>query len=183
MNNCWFDQCGWQGSTYGTFNFGSAGKNETADYDQIEVMTIRNTTFSRGGASVDATWGWGNLIEHSSTFTPIELTLENVTIYDFCVNSRLINIASTEYSTVNIRGVIVASPSGELIRLGIGTRTNYDNNYVTTDYKMGGARINATELPQSAAELFENPENGDYTLKIPSSLPYITRAGDLRWIP
>ena len=182
IDNCWFDQCGWQGSTYGTFNFGSAGKGEIGAYDQIGAITIRNTTFSRGGYQVDPTFGWGNLINHSTTSTPINLTIENVTFYDFCVNNRLIDISNTERSTVTIRNVIVASPMGELIATGSGTRTTFDNNYTTTDYKLGGSKIRATDLTVSAADLFQDPVNGNYTIKDHSSLPYMTQAGDLRWI-
>lgn len=182
IDNCWFDQCGWQGSTYGTFNFGSAGKGEIGTYDQIVSMTIRNTTFSRGGYTVDTSWGWGNLINHSTTSTAIKLTVENVTFYDFCVNNRLIDISNTERSSVVIRNVIVASPMGELIATGSGTAASYDNNYVTTDYRLGGSKIRATELPMSAIDLFKDPANGDYTIKDRNSLPYLTRAGDLRWI-
>lgn len=182
IDNCWFDQCGWQGSTYGTFNFGSAGKGEIGAYDQIGAITIRNTTFSRGGYQQDPTWGWGNLINHSTTSTSIDLTVENVTFYDFCVNNRLIDISNTEHSTVTIRNVIVASPMGELIATGSGTRATYDNNYVTSDYKLGGSKIRATELGIPATDLFQNPENGDYTIKDHSSLVYLTQAGDLRWI-
>ena len=182
IDNCWFDQCGWQGSTYGTFNFGSAGKGEIGAYDQIGAITIRNTTFSRGGYQVDPTFGWGNLINHSTTSTPINLTIENVTFYDFCVNNRLIDISNTERSTVTIRNVIVASPMGELIATGSGTRATFDNNYTTTDYKLGGSKIRATDLTVSAADLFQDPVNGNYTIKDHSSLPYMTQAGDLRWI-
>lgn len=182
IDNCWFDQCGWQSGTYGTFHFASAGKGEIGTYDQIGAITIRNTTFSRGGYQVDPTWGWGNLINHATTSNPIELTVENVTFYDFCVNNRLIDISNTERSTVTVRNVIVASPMGELIATGSGTRATYDNNYVTTDYRLGGSKFRATELPMSALDLFEDPVNGNYTIKDRSSLPYVTQAGDLRWI-
>lgn len=182
IDNCWFDQCGWQGSTYGTFNFGSAGRNEIGTYDAIDNLTIRNTTFSRGGYKQDPTWGWGNLIAHSTSSTAINLIIENVTFYDFCVNNRLIDISNTERSTVNIRNVIVASPMGELIALGSGTRTSFDNNYTTTDYSLGGRQIRATDLSMSATDLFQNPEGGDYTIKDHGSLPYLTEAGDRRWL-
>ena len=71
---------------------------------------------------------------------------------------------------------------GELIATGSGTRATYDNNYVTSDYKLGGSKIRATELGIPATDLFQNPENGDYTIKDHSSLVYLTQAGDLRWI-
>lgn len=183
IDNCWFDQCGWQGSTYGTFNFTSAGKGEIGTYDQIGAITIRNTTFSRGGHKADPAFGWGNLINHSTTSTPIELTVENVTFYDFCINNRLIDISNTERSTVTIRNIIVAAAMGELILTGSGTRAAYDNNYITTEYLQGGAKIKATELGISAYDLFANPDNGDYTIKAAGSPVVTTQAGDLRWIP
>lgn len=182
IENCLFDQCGWQASTYGTFAFGSAGKNEIGAYDQLDNLTIRNCTFSRGGYTVDPSFGWGNLIDHQSSSCPVNLVLENITIYDFCVNNVLINIASTERSTVAVRNVIVASPCGELLRLGSRTSTEFVNNYTTRDYPLGGSQISATDLPVKAADLFQNPENGDYTVKDHSSPVYSTRAGDTRWI-
>ncbi len=68
------------------------------------------------------------------------------------------------------------------IATGSGTRTTFDNNYTTTDYKLGGSKIRATDLTVSAADLFQDPVNGNYTIKDHSSLPYMTQAGDLRWI-
>ncbi len=182
IDNCWFDQCGWQSGCYGTFAFGSAGNGEIGTYDQIDAITIRNTTFSRGGYKQDVSWGWGNLMNHSTCSCPINLTIENVTFYDFCVNQRLIDITNTEKASVTIRNVVVASPMGELIATGSGTRTSFSNNYVTSDYKMGGSKIKATELPISAEDLFKDPDNGDYTIKDKNSLIYMTQAGDLRWI-
>ena len=182
IDNCIFDQCGWQSGSYGTFAFGSAGKGEIGTYDQIDAIKISNTTFCRGGYSQDVAWGWGNLLNHNTTSSPIELTVENVTFYDFCVNQRLIDISNTERSIVTIRNVVIASPMGELIATGSGTKTAYDNNYVTSDYKLGGSKIKATELPQSANELFNDPDNGDLTVKDKGSLIYLTQAGDLRWI-
>ena len=182
LENCWFDQCGWQGGTYGTFAFGSAGKGEIAQYDQIDQMIIRNCTFSRGGSKQDPSWGWGNLIQHNSTSLPINLTIENVTFYDFCVNQRLIDISNTEKSTVEIRGVVIASPMGEILSVGSGTKTLFQNNFTTSDYQLGGGQIRATELPQRATDLFENPEEGNYKLKSQDSEIYKAQAGDSRWL-
>lgn len=182
LENCWFDQCGWQGGTYGTFAFGSAGKGEIAQYDQIDQMIIRNCTFSRGGSKQDPSWGWGNLIQHNSTSLPINLTIENVTFYDFCVNQRLIDISNTEKSTVEIRGVVIASPMGEILSVGSGTKTLFQNNFTTSDYQLGGGQIRATELPQRASDLFENPEEGNYKLKSQDSEIYKAQAGDSRWL-
>lgn len=182
IDNCVFDQCGWQTGCYGTFAFGSAGKGEIGAYDQIGAMTIRNSTFMRGGSTQDPAFGWGNLLNHSTTSTAIDLTIENVTLYDFCVNNRLIDISNTERSSVTIRGMVVASNTGELIAVGSATTTNYSNNFVTSDYKLGGSKIRATEVGQSAADLFENPENGNLTFKNGSSIIYTSGAGDSRWL-
>lgn len=98
------------------------------------------------------------------------------------MNARLIDISTTEKSSVTVRNLIIASPMAELIALGSGTRATYDNNYITTDYKMGGSAIRATSLPVSATDLFEDPVNGNYTIKDTSSPAYLTEAGDRRWI-
>lgn len=182
LDGCRFDECGWQTGTYGTFGFGSAGKGLIAAYDQIDALTIRNCTFSRGGKQQDSAFGWNNLVAHNSSSHPINLTVENCTFYDFCVNARLIDISTTEKSSVTVRNLIIASPMAELIALGSGTRATYDNNYITTDYKMGGSAIRATSLPVSATDLFEDPVNGNYTIKDTSSPAYLTEAGDRRWI-
>lgn len=182
LDNCIFDQCGWQTGTYGTFAFGSAGKGAYGAYDNVQNLIIRNTTFSRGGSKQDPAFGWGNLVAHNSTYLPINLTIENVTIYDFCVNNALIDISSTEGSTVVISNVLVASACGELYRPGSRTQASFSNNYATKECVLGGGLINGINLPVTADELFQNPEGGDYTIKDFSSPVYTTRAGDQRWL-
>ncbi len=182
LDGCFFDECGWQTGTYGTFGFGSAGKGEIGAYDQIDALTIRNCTFSRGGKQQDSAFGWNNLVAHNSSSHPINLTVENCTFYDFCVNATLIDISTTEKSTVTVRNIIVASPMSSLMVVGSGTKATYDNNYITTDYKMGGSAIKAVQLPGAATDLFEDPVNGNYTIKDYSSPAYITGAGDRRWL-
>ena len=182
IDNCWFDQCGWQSGTYGTFAFGSGEKGVIGTYDNIQNITIRNTTFSRGGYKVDTKFGWGNLINHSQSSNPLNLTIENVTFYDFCVNNRLIDISNTERSSVTVRNTVIASDMGELLSLGSATSTNFSNNYATTDYRLGGARIRATSVPSPAADLFMDPDNGNLMIKDHSSIIYLTEAGDPRWL-
>lgn len=182
LDNCWFDQCGWQTGTYGTFHFQSAGKNELGQYDQIDNITIRNTTFSRGGSKQDVSFGWGNLINHNTTISPIELTVENVTFYDFCVGGNLIDISNTSGSTVTVRNVIIASRMGDLYMQGSRPTNIFSNNYTTSEHVAGGNQIQASPLGMSAADLFQDPDNGDYTIKDKSSAVYTTQAGDPRWI-
>lgn len=182
MEGCWIDQCGWQTGCYGMFAFGSAGKNNVASLDVIDNLSMKNCTFSRGGYKQNETWGWGNIINHNSSDAPINLTLQNVTIYDYCVNNRLIDISNAVGSTLTIKNVLLASPSGELFRAAAGTTTEFSGNYTTTDYVLGGAKMQATDLSVSAAELFQDPDNGDYTIKDKASEVYKNRAGDTRWL-
>ena len=181
FEGCRFDKCGWQAGCYGTFALGSAGKGDAMPYDQFDRLVFKNCTFSRGGYKQDASWGWGNLIDMSKSTNAIHLEIKNVTIYDFCVNNRLINITNAAGSELIMEGVLLASPSGDLYTMGDGT-TKFSNNYTTTDYQLGGKKMNATDLDVSASQLFADPENGDYTIKDTSSPVYKNRAGDTRWI-
>lgn len=177
-----FDQCGWQTGTYGMFYFGSAGKSAVASYDRIDNLTLRNCTFSRGGYSQNNKYGWGNLVYMPMSDCPMNLTLENITIYDYCVNNRLIDLNNAVGSKLTIRGLLLASPCGDLYRIASETTTYFGNNYTTRDYALGGAKMNATDLEQTATDLFVNPSGGDYTIRDHTSPVYVNRAGDHRWI-
>lgn len=181
FEGCRFDKCGWQTGCYGTFAFGSAEKNSVASNDEIDRLIIKNCTFSRGGYQENAGFGWGNLVNMSTSDCPMHLEIKNVTFYDFCINNRLIDLTNAAGSELIMEGVVMASPAGELYRIGAGT-TKFSNNYTTTDYKLGGSKMNATDLDVSAADLFADPANGDYTIKDTSSPIYTNRAGDTRWI-
>ena len=78
---------------------------------------------------------------------------------------------------------MLASPSGDLYVAGANTTTHFANNYTTKDYVLGGAKMNATDLDITAAELFADPDNGDLTIKDSSSPIVTNRAGDTRWLP
>lgn len=181
FEGCRFDKCGWQTGCYGTFAFGSAEKNSVASNDEIDRLIIKNCTFSRGGYQENASFGWGNLVNMSTSDCPMHLEIKNVTFYDFCINNRLIDLTNAAGSELIMEGVVMASPAGELYRMGAGT-TKFSNNYTTTDYKLGGSKMNAIDLDVSAANLFADPANADYTIKDTSSPIYTNRAGDTRWI-
>lgn len=184
IDNCWFDLCGNNGDYGGLYGFlalGSAGKGAVADYDQIDKLVIRNSTFSRCWNHSNNT-GWQNFLAHNASYQPVDFTLENCTFYDYCINNRLIDLSSTEKSKVTIRNIIIASPCGELLALGSGSKNTFSNNFITTDYKLGGSAIKATNLGVSAADLFRDPENGDYTIVDKSSQAYQMQAGDPRWL-
>lgn len=182
IEGCWFDQCGWQTGTYGMFNFGSAGKNEVGSYDRIDRLTIKNTTFSRGGYSENAKYGWGNIVSMPMSDCPIDLQLKNVTIYDYCVNQTMFDLSNAAGSSITMTGVLLASPSGDLYKAASGTKMTFDNNFTTADYLLGGSKMKATDLSVKAADLFVDPAGGDYTIKDKTSPVYTGRAGDTRWI-
>ncbi|MDE7135723.1 MAG: DUF5123 domain-containing protein [Muribaculaceae bacterium] len=184
IENCWFDKCGYNGTaggSYGFFNLASAGKSSVGNYDQLDELTIRNTTFSRCWDHNDNV-GWPNLIDHSHSYLPIKFTLENCTFYDYCKNNNMIMLTSTENSTVVIKNNIVASPCGTFISLGSGSKNTFVDNFWTTDYKQGLGSIKGVALGISAADLFVDPENGNYTIKDKTCEAYQVGAGDPRWL-
>ncbi len=182
LDGCWFDKCGYQTGCYATFHFESAGKGKIGAYDQIDALTIRDCTFSRGGAMQDPNYGWRMLVSHANCYAPINLTVENITLYEFFNNATLIDVSSTEKSTVTVRNILVASPISTLFVPGSRTVKTFSNNYATIDCRSGLNQISATQLPVSAADLFEDPVNGDYTIKDYSSPVYFMGIGDRRWI-
>lgn len=181
LEGCLFDQCGWQTGTYGTFYFVSDKSNVT-DFDQVDKLSIKNCTFCRGGSTENSKYGWGNIVNYNQSECPMELTLKNVTIYDFCINNRVFDLNNAAGSTVTMQGVLVASNCGDMFRVGANSTTSFSNNYTTTDYLLGGKKISATDLSVSAADIFADPANGDYTIKDTSSPIYTNRAGDTRWL-
>lgn len=184
IENCWFDKCGYNGTaggSYGFFNLASAGKSAVDNYDQFDELTIRNCTFSRCWDHADNV-GWPNFIDHSHSYLPIRFTLENCTFYDYCLNNSMIQLTSTEGSTVVIKNNLVASPCGTFISLGSGSKNTFLNNYWTTDYKQGLGAIKGVSLGISAADIMKDPEGGDYTITDKSSEVYLLGIGDPRWL-
>ena len=114
--------------------------------------------------------------------TPIHLEYKNVTVYDFCINSMMINMPAAVGSELIMEKFLLASPCGQAYSLGANTTTTFADNYITTDYALGGSNLRATELGVSAADLFVDPANGDLTIKDASSPIVINRVGDTRWI-
>lgn len=184
IENCWFDKCGYNGNSggsYGFFSLMSAGKSAVGDYDQFDELTIRNCTFSRCWDH-ELNVGWPNFLDHSHSYLPIKFTLENCTFYDYCLNNNMIMLTSTEGSTVVIKNNLVASPCGTFISLGSGSKNTFLNNYWTSDYKQGLGAIKGINLGVSAADIMKDPENGDFTITDKSSEVYLLGIGDPRWI-
>ncbi len=182
MEGCRFDQCGWQTSAYGTFHLNSYDRNNSVSYDQIDRAIFRNCTFSRDNDGTTG-YGWGNLFYAPYLDKPIYLEYKNVTIYNYCRNQRMINIESAVGSELVIEGMVLASPCGDLYSIGANTTTSFANNYTTSDYALGGSKINAIDLDTTADELFVDAANGDLTIKDAASPIAVNRSGDTRWMP
>lgn len=180
VEGCRFDKCGWQTGGYGLMDLRSF--NDPTAYDQVDKVVFRNCTFSRDNDGTTG-FGWGNLFNAPYIDKPIQLEFKNITVYNYCLNKRLINIGSAVGSELTIEGMVLASPSGDLYVAGANTTTHFANNYTTKDYVLGGAKMNATDLDITAAELFADPDNGDLTIKDSSSPIVTNRAGDTRWLP
>ncbi len=180
MEDCTLDLCGARaGGTYGTIYLGSGAGNDTMDR-----AIFRNCTFSRDHQGLPAgTGSFGNLFWARDMSTPIHLEYKNVTVYDFCINSMMINMPAAVGSELIMEKFLLASPCGQAYSLGANTTTTFSDNYITTDYALGGSNLRATELGVSAADLFVDPANGDLTIKDASSPIVINRVGDTRWIP
>lgn len=179
MESCWLNNCGQYNSNYGTFYMGSTDDNGNS-YDVVDRAVFRNCTFSN---EADPTHSWGNLFHAPDMTQPVHLELKNITLYSFCTNQTLIQIQSASGSELVVDGMVIASPCGTFCSLPANVTATFDNNYVTSDYVVGGTQLNATELEQSADELFRDPANGDLTIKDSSCPIAVNRAGDTRWIP
>jgi hypothetical protein len=178
MENCMLDECGGHTGPYGTFAINSGGA------DNIENAIFRNCTFMRDHyGTTDKTKNMRNLFDYSQSTYPIHLEYQNITLYDYCYNQRLINIPAAEGSTLIFEKVLIASACGNIYSIAANTSKEFSSNYVTTDYLVGPSSIDGTALELSAAELFANPENGNLTIKDSSSPIVLNGVGDTRWLP
>lgn len=182
MEGCRFEKCGWQTSAFGMVYLKSFDDKAGVSYDQFDRAIFRNCTFSNDNDGTNG-YGWGNLFYAPYMDKPIYLEYKNVTIYNYSRNQRLINIESAVGSELVMKGILLASPCGDLFAIGANTITTFSDNYTTADYLLGGKNMNATDLDITAAELFADPVNGDLTIKDTSSLIVSSRAGDTRWLP
>ena len=156
MEGCKFEECGWQGSAYGTFHLNSFDKDNGVSYDQVDRVVFRNCTFSRDNDGTSG-YGWGNLFYAPNMDKPIHLEYKNITVYNYCLNQRMINIESAVGSELVIENWVLASSCGDLYSIGGNTVTSFANNYTTNNYVLGGSKINATDLDVSATDLFVDP--------------------------
>jgi hypothetical protein len=179
MSYCTFDQVGGHSGPYGTFAFGSAGA------DNVKKAVFANCTFMRDYyQTTDKNRNFKNLFDYGTSAYPIHLEYQNITIYDYAYNRALINIPNAVGSTLIFKNVLLASSCGKVIQaIGANTSTTYANNYTTTDYLLGAAAIQGTELGISAQNLFADPANGNLMIKDSNSPIVTNKVGDTRWLP
>ncbi|HEY1193710.1 DUF5123 domain-containing protein [Flavobacterium sp.] len=179
MSYCTFDQVGGHTGPYGTFAFGSAGA------DNVKKAVFSNCTFMRDYyQTTDQNRNFKNLWDYGTSAYPIHLEYQNITIYDYAYNRSLINIPNAVGSTLMFKNVLMASACGKVIQaIAANTPTTYGNNYTTTNYLLGAAAIQGTELGISAQNLFVDPANGNLMIKDSNSPIVTNRVGDTRWLP
>ena len=179
MSYCTFDQVGGHTGPYGTFVFGSAGA------DNVKKAKFSNCTFMRDYyQTTDKNRNFKNLWDYGTSAYPIQLEYQNITLYDYAYNRSLINIPNAVGSTLIFKNVLMASACGKVIQaIAANTPTTYGNNYTTTDYLLGAAAIQGTELGISAQNLFVDPANGNLMIKDSNSPIVTNKVGDTRWLP
>ena len=152
-----------QGSgAYALFYFNSA------DYT-IGRLVVRNSTF--------------NTLQHSFTdcrsakINGIEVS--NCTFYNIIGAGRYFVDAQNVNVPIMLNSVIFAKTATETskgVREGI---VESSNSYFTSDFVLSSNKFTVDQTFEgSSADLFKDPENGDFTLKVSS-----VTAGDPRWIP
>ena len=141
MEGCRFEKCGWQTSAFGMVYLKSFDDKAGVSYDQFDRAIFRNCTFSNDNDGTNG-YGWGNLFYAPYMDKPIYLEYKNVTIYNYSRNQRLINIESAVGSELIMKGILLASPCGDLFAIGANTTTTFSDNYTTADYLLGGKNMN-----------------------------------------
>lgn len=179
MSFCTLQDVGGHSGPYGTFALGSAGA------DNFKKATFSNCTYMKDYyGTTNNTLNFKNLFDYGASAYPIQLTFENITVYDYAYNRALINLPNAAGSKVVFKSVVLASPCGKVIQaIAAGCTQEYSNNYTTTDYLLGPSSIQGTALGINALTLFVDPKNGNLKIKDPNSPVVITKAGDTRWLP
>ncbi len=188
IDGCLFDKCTQASGSYG-FIYLEAAKNEANGFDDIQNVTIKNTTIGRSVihyADGTTDHGWTNLIQANKSTNPMNIKLSAVTIYDYCPGKALINIDYAEGSTLTVDRLILASGCSQLLNKKPAQLSySYSNNFATSEYSRTMADYNGINCSSSAADVFANPANGDYTLNAANAdaqQMIQAKAGDPRWI-
>ncbi len=154
------------GGGYPVIQFKEAG-------EKVDNIIVSNTTFNGIGNSFILCGG-------SDGVNTIDIT--NCTFYNAIASGKYVIDANKLSPVITLSNVLFAkvyndNTSAKGIRTS-GT-TNYDATYFTSDFSLGGgnAMKGAETIDYSSTDLFNDPENGDFTIKVDK---YAT-IGDPRW--
>lgn len=175
ISNSIMQHIGWNG--YGLINI--SGDNTI---NRIEVTN--STLVDMGDQLMDIDGGIGEVIFTNNTlYQPAETQKALSQLFRF----DNWNKSPASPGSVTVGNLIIAGPNGDTT-LNAG-RSNYDyfdysdNCYLTSDVPTGGSRFEAINvLDLSSANLFTNPENGDFHFNPSATIPAgVKSAGDPRW--
>lgn len=171
---------------------GSAAKS-------IEKIIVDGCTVTNQGSGAyalfyfnSADYTIGNLIVKNSTFNTLKhsftdcrsakingIEVSNCTFYNIIGAGRYFVDAQNVNVPITLNSVIFAKTGTETskgVREGI---VESSNSYFTSDFVLSSNKFTVDQAFEgSATDLFKDPENGDFTLKVSSVV-----AGDPRWIP
>ena len=171
---------------------GSAAKS-------IEKIIVDGCTVTNQGSGAyalfyfnSADYTIGNLIVKNSTFNTLKhsftdcrsakingIEVSNCTFYNIIGAGRYFVDAQNVNVPIKLISVIFAKTGTETskgVREGI---VESSNSYFTSDFVLSSNKFTVDQTFEgSSADLFKDPENGDFTLKVSS-----VTAGDPRWIP
>lgn len=171
---------------------GSAAKS-------IEQILVDGCTVTNQGSGAyalfyfnSADYTVGNLIVKNSTFNTLKhsftdcrsakingIEVSNCTFYNIIGAGRYFVDAQNVNVPIKLISVIFAKTGTETskgVREGI---VESSNSYFTSDFVLSSNKFTVDQAFEgSATDLFKDPENGDFTLKVSS-----VTAGDPRWIP
>lgn len=190
IENININQCIFDGIEGGRFLELDNFSDQSMVLAEIQNVTITNTTFMRSPGVlfifIPDAYGYSG-----SNFN---LTMENVTVCGFgkSGSSRFIQMNRLpKTSTVTVTNCLLSNEAVaqndtymfyETCLCGSAT-TSYSNNYTTGSLAETGRKsVSAKSLGIAQKDLFENPDEGDLTIKAKSSVVYTDKIGDTRWI-
>ncbi|WP_162053323.1 DUF5123 domain-containing protein [Pontibacter pamirensis] len=158
-------------SNYGVLTIDNAGAN-------VNDILFRNSTFYKIERVMTSKAGSASIIIENSTFNDAP----EATRYLIDYNSNDVSGGITFRNNIVGRGKKVGEDNAvNGIRTGSSTLITSSGSYATSDYNATGNQIpNLTVYSGTATDLFQDPKNGNFTIKDPS-FAGAGSAGDPRW--
>ncbi len=148
--------------SYATFYFNNAAYTvEEINITNSTFCTLQHNVIACSGANVKA------------------INIANVTMYNVIGGGRYLVDANGVNVNINVSNTIFAKTFSDTARgVRSGGTTTFAGCYMTSDFIMGSNKFEVDNmLEETSASIFQDPENGDFTLKASF------KAGDPRWIP